>query len=396
VRGSANANAASALVDGERGSPVIHRERSLRSRLQSLLAAALIGVLGVSALVWYYHRALLRSAQVHASVQKATQNRLQGDAPLPPIGPIDPPPLTAAPPAEVPSPETTVAEGPGPAPAAATGAVVPEATPVLPYAGPAFAAPEAAPPKTPQQLAFERRLAARVFGRGEATASADAAVEHETSPARDANAPPAAPGAASLVQARLLPQPHFLLPKGAFIDCTLETAIDSTLPGMTTCVTATDTYGADGAIVLLERGTKLIGETRGQVLQGAARVGVIWSEARTPGGVVVPLDSAATDELGRAGVPGTVDRHFWERFGAAILITTLDGAVQAAVQSTSHGSGTVIYNPGPSTAVATEALKGTVAIAPTLRKSQGDRVQAVVAHDIDFRSVYALRLAAPH
>ena len=56
-----------------------------------------------------------------------------------------------------------------------------------------------------------------------------------------------------------------MLPKGAFIDCTLETAVSSALPGMTTCVTATDTFGADGNIVLLERGSKLVGETRGEV-----------------------------------------------------------------------------------------------------------------------------------
>src|SRR2546430_6076762 len=55
-----------------------------------------------------------------------------------------------------------------------------------------------------------------------------------------------------------------LLPRGAFIDCTLETAIDSTLPGMTTCIVAADTFGADGKVVLLERGTKLVGETRSE------------------------------------------------------------------------------------------------------------------------------------
>jgi type IV secretion system protein VirB10 len=135
------------------------------------------------------------------------------------------------------------------------------------------------------------------------------------------------------VRAELLPTMRLLLPKGAFIDCTLETAIDSTLPGMTTCITATDTFGVDGKVVLLERGTKLVGEVRGQVEQGSARIFVLWDEARTPTGVIVPLASPGADELGRAGLSGAVDRHFWERFGAALLVSIIDGAVQAAVQS---------------------------------------------------------------
>jgi type IV secretion system protein VirB10 len=197
------------------------------------------------------------------------------------------------------------------------------------------------------------------------------------------NLPPAA-------RAEVLPTQRFLLPKGAFIDCTLETAIDSTLPGMTTCVTATDTFSADGKVVLLERGTKLFGETRGQVQQGSSRIFVLWTEARTPAGVVVPLDSPGTDELGRSGLSGQVNRHFWDRFGAAILISMVDGAVQAAVQSRSNG-GTVIYSPSASEDIMTEVLKSTVNIPPTVTKKNGDRIQVLVARDLDFRSVYELK-----
>src|SRR5262249_61848768 len=114
-----------------------------------------------------------------------------------------------------------------------------------------------------------------------------------------------------------------LFPKGPFIASRLETAIDSALPGMTTCVTAADTFGADGKVVLLERGSKLVGETRGQVQQGQARVFVVWTEARTPTGVIVPLDSPGTDELGRAGLPGEVERHFWERVAAGRPLTVV-------------------------------------------------------------------------
>jgi type IV secretion system protein VirB10 len=158
---------------------------------------------------------------------------------------------------------------------------------------------------------------------------------------------------------------------------------------MTTCVTATDTFSADGSVVLLERGTKLVGETRGQVQQGMARVFVLWTEARTPGGVVVPLDSPGTDELGRSGLTGEVDRHFWDRFGAAILVSTIDGALQTAAQK--GGGSTVVLNPTGSQEVLTEILRSTVSIPPTVTKKNGERVEVLVARDIDFRSVYELR-----
>ena len=190
-----------------------------------------------------------------------------------------------------------------------------------------------------------------------------------------------------------MPTQRLLLPKGAFIDCTLETAIDSTLPGMTTCVMATDAFGVDGQVVLLERGTKLIGETRGQVQQGSARVFVLWTEARTPTGVVVPLASPGADELGRSGLPGTVNTHFWQRFGAAMLVSVIDGVVEGAVQSRG-GNGTVIVNPSATQGVMTEVLKGTINIPPTVVKQQGDRIQVLVARDLDFRSVYELQSAA--
>jgi type IV secretion system protein VirB10 len=71
----------------------------------------------------------------------------------------------------------------------------------------------------------------------------------------------------------------------------------------------------------------------------------------------------------------------------------IDGAIQAASQSSNRG-GTVIYNPSNATDVVTEVLKSTVNIPPTVRKQNGDRIQILVARDLDFRSVYELRATA--
>ena len=49
-----------------------------------------------------------------------------------------------------------------------------------------------------------------------------------------------------------------------------------------------------------------------------------------------------------------------------------------------HG-GTLIYNPSATQDVTTEVLKSTLNIAPTVRKDNGDRIQVLVARDVDFR-----------
>ena len=354
----------------ERGVASMARTRSLQSRLSSALALLLCAGLAVGLLAWYYGGIL-----AHRKAVAATRNpapAAASDSSLPPLGPVvDPRSVVSAPVVPALPPESS--------------ALAPIAlTPV------ASAAQDSAPPPAPQPTVLDRRLAGPAFtgvaGEVMPVGRTDAAnAVEQAGPLAGMLAPTATPAA----QATELPSQRLLLAKGAFIDCTLETAIDSSLPGMTTCITATDTFSVDGKVVLLERGSKLIGETRGQVQQGSARLFVLWTQARTPTGVVVPLASPGTDALGRSGLDGEVDRHFWQRFGAAILISLVDGAAQAAQRS--GESGTVIYDPSASTNVATEALRGSIGIVPTITKHQGDRIQILVARDLDFRQVYQLR-----
>ncbi len=390
-------------VFGERGTTAVNRAISVQSRLSSVLAVTLMSALGLGSLVWYYASTITRQSHARQSAQSASANRAQGEMALPSLGRIDPPPPLPAPaPAiESISPAAFPPDSP-PDRAPLSANPLPE---TLPGGTPANSAYGTPPPKSLAQIAQERQLSGSVFSSQSSAANTGGVPVAGAVPgALPAAAAAQDPGELSVllrssvatpVRAQVLPAQRLLLPKGAFIDCTLETAIDSTLPGMTTCVMATDAFGVDGSVVLLERGTKLIGETRGQVQQGSARIFVLWTEARTPAGVVVPLSSPGADELGRAGLPGDVNRHFWERFGAAMLVSIIDGAVTAAVQSSRNGNGTVVIDPSASQGVMTEVLKSTVNIPPTVTKQNGDRIQVLVARDLDFRSVYELRSVTP-
>ena len=86
-----------------------------------------------------------------------------------------------------------------------------------------------------------------------------------------------------------------------------------------------------------------------------------------------------------------MDRHFADRFGAAILVSVIGGAIQSAVNRSQQSGGTVILNPSGAGDVATEVLRSTLNIPPTVRVAQGERIQVLVARDLDFRSVYTLR-----
>src|SRR3546814_18893813 len=63
-------------------------------------------------------------------------------------------------------------------------------------------------------------------------------------------------------RASMLPNRNFLITAGTLIPCTLQTAINSAQPGYTSCLLPRDVYSENGRVVLLEKGTRLLGESR--------------------------------------------------------------------------------------------------------------------------------------
>ncbi|WP_412179835.1 hypothetical protein [Variovorax paradoxus] len=118
-------------IDGERTIPSVNRERTIQSRISSFVAIGTMLLLGTGFLFWYYSTQYAKGREAQLAAQKASAARAGGETKVPPLGRIDPPPT----PPQAPAPP------PGAPPAAAA------ATP-----------PSGPTPKTPAQLALERKL----------------------------------------------------------------------------------------------------------------------------------------------------------------------------------------------------------------------------------------------
>jgi type IV secretion system protein VirB10 len=187
-------------------------------------------------------------------------------------------------------------------------------------------------------------------------------------------------------RAARLPDRNFLIVAGANIPCLLQTAMDTTTPGYVSCLIPRDVLSDNGAVVLMEKGTKVLGEYRSSLRQGQRRLFVLWTRAVTPAGVAIALGSPAADPVGRAGFDGEIDTHFWDRFGGALLLSIVDDAAYA-VAGRSNGSN-ITRLPSDAAGI---AVQNSINIPPSLRKAQGAEVSIFVAHDFDFSGVYGLK-----
>lgn len=403
---------ATPVIEDERGIPAIN-ERSFKSRAMPLTLAAL--ALTVAGLVW-----LIPSP-------KAPPNKLAGDPKATinerfdegAVGALLAPSKPAAPGANEPAsgknaePIKVIPAPQGAAPGGGSAGAKRELTPFeMRQISHITIGTRAETPNNNQAAARDPSERARLHNPPPPVTSAPvslaspASIASSTLPGKDdAGSKPNAfaesltPTKLKGVSASKLADRTFTIAQGAMVHCALDTAISSSQPGMTKCTTTRHIYGDDGKVILLDKGTELTGQYQSGLRQGQARLFVLWVRAKTPAGVIIDLASPATDQLGRSGLDGEIDKHFFERFGSALLLSIVDdvaGVIAARAQSNDGSGNTVLY---PSNTASTSkdaaaiAVENSVRIPPTLNKNQGELVSVFVARDLDFRTVYSIKVA---
>ncbi|ETO91954.1 MAG: type IV secretion system VirB10 domain protein [Candidatus Xenolissoclinum pacificiensis L6] len=197
---------------------------------------------------------------------------------------------------------------------------------------------------------------------------------------------------------------RYLIAQGKVIDAVLETAINTDLKGMLRAVVTKDVHSEDGQTVLIQKGSRLIGEYNTNISLIQSRVEIAWSRLMLVNGLSISLNAYGADSLGRAGIHGQVDNKFANILVNSLLLTTIqvgsglllnrlfdDTKIQTSTET--DGSTTTVGNIAASLAVEgvedlTDTLEELVEryedSKPTILVHQGAKLKVFIAQDIVF------------
>ncbi len=187
---------------------------------------------------------------------------------------------------------------------------------------------------------------------------------------------------------------NFIVAMGTSIPCVLETAVASDQPGFTSCVINRDVLSDNGRVVLMEKGTQVLGEYRGGLQRGQKRLFVLWNRAKTPNG-----SSSHWPRRRRMRSAGRRRRLRRNPLVGAVwkcaLLSIVGDATSYANNRLQDSDVDKQNTTSAGQQAAAIAVEQSTNISPTLSKHQGELVSIFVARDLDFSRVYRLRVIEP-
>lgn len=197
--------------------------------------------------------------------------------------------------------------------------------------------------------------------------------------------------------------------QGKLLTAVLETAINTEIPGSVRAIVSRDVYGEAGNNVLISRGSRLYGTYSSQISRGQGRVQITWTRLIRPDGVDLAISSVASDQFGRAGIPGDVDNKYGATIANSLLTsilavsgvalaeqligggasnTTTTNPQQGTTTTTGNASTQAVYNVSKTiTDTVSKIVTDNVDVAPAIRVPQGTRVTVIVNADMNIPSL---------
>lgn len=190
---------------------------------------------------------------------------------------------------------------------------------------------------------------------------------------------------------------------GDFVPLTLETGINSDLPGSITARVRENVYDTvSGCRLLIPAMTKLVGTYDSKVAVGQGRMLAVWNNAIFKDGTELNLAGIqGYDTSGQAGFASDVDNHYLRTFGLAFGLSMVTAGVQLSIPAPpTSANGSTTQSTSQIVAAALSQQYGQlggqilgryVNIQPTLKNYPGERFVIMVPHTIVFNKVWENR-----
>lgn len=174
--------------------------------------------------------------------------------------------------------------------------------------------------------------------------------------------------------------------EGTIIPAVLSRDIVSDLPGVVTAQVSQDVYDSlSSRARLICKGSRVIGRYNNEVRNGQSRLLFAFTRLILPNGQSFDLAGFdGSDQGGRAGVTGDVDRHFWRIFGSSLAIGVLADRVTRATAVPQGNFASISATGQVMVDTAKQMLERNRDIAPTITIERGSLINIEVKRDMLF------------
>lgn len=126
------------------------------------------------------------------------------------------------------------------------------------------------------------------------------------------------------------------------IPAVLKIGIDTRFSNRAVAQVERDIFGGEGRLVVIPRGSTVIGNVGSSGSTGEEKVQIQWTRIQRPDGAVFAIEGYGGDAMGRPGAPADVDNRYLERYGMSLLTTVLNVGVTVGLdgkQNVQNSSG---------------------------------------------------------
>lgn len=176
--------------------------------------------------------------------------------------------------------------------------------------------------------------------------------------------------------------------EGTVIESVLLNRLDGTFAGPVTCLVTTTVYSHDRQAVVIPAGARVLGASSPVQTWGDSRLAVSFHRLVMPDGRTYSLDRfKGLSQIGDTGLKDSVNRHYWQVFGASLAIGAISGLAQYGTRSGFDSytfADSYRQAAGSSLAASTgRVLDRYLNVLPTITIHEGYRIKVYLTNDLD-------------